>query len=234
MDVVQMGRPNRSGQVQYGPAALDRYQRLLDMGLGIDSTPASPLEIESVSSAMALFSKYVEENPGFREVLPDTITGNGTTLRRGSRTIELHWFGRGNTRGDLVVWLPEEGIAASGDLLVAPVPFGFNSYPSEWIATLDSVAALEPEVIIPGHGPVMHDLGYLRTVQQMLSEARDGVRRAVDEGMDLDAARRAVSLNQWRARIAGGEKWLNTLFDQFFLQPVVGRLYQETTGGLLQ
>jgi glyoxylase-like metal-dependent hydrolase (beta-lactamase superfamily II) len=233
-DIVAMGRPNREGQVRYGPAALERYQRLLDMGLGIDSTPVSPLEHVSVSSAIALFSKYVEENPDFREVLPDTLNGPGMALVRGSRTIELHWFGRGNTRGDLVAWLPSERIMATGDLLVAPVPFGFNSYPSEWIAVLDSIAARNPAVLVPGHGPVMRDLMFLNTVRQMLTAARDETRHAVREGLDADATRAAVTLDDWRARVAGDDKWLVTLFNQFFLQPVVARLYEEATNGPLQ
>ena len=233
-DIVAMGRPNREGQVRYGPAALERYQRLLDMGLGIDSTPVSPLERESVSSAIALFSKYVEENPGFREVLPDTLNGRTMTLVRGSRTIEVLWFGRGNTRGDLVAWLPRERIMATGDLLVAPIPFGFNSYPSEWIAVLDSIAVRNPAVLVPGHGPLMRDLTYLDTVRQMLVAARDQTRHAVREGLDADATRAAVTLNDWRARVAGDDKWLVTLFNQFFLQPVVARLYEEATNGTLQ
>jgi cyclase len=233
-DLIAMGRPNRAGQIQYGPPALARYQRLLDMGLGIDSLPASDAERASVTSAIALFSQYVEESPGYREVLPDTIAGSRMTLVRGGRTIELRWFGRGNTRGDLVTWLPRERIVSTGDLLVAPVPFGFNSYPSEWIAVLDSVAALHPAVLVPGHGPVMRDLSYLRTVQGMLRAARDQTRAAVAKGLSVEDTRAAVTLDDWRARVAGDEKWMNTLFHQFFLGPVVGRLYDEAKTGPLK
>ena len=36
-----------------------------------------------------------------------------------ARTIEILSLGKGHTRGDLVVWLPQEGILASGDLVYA-------------------------------------------------------------------------------------------------------------------
>jgi len=141
-DLIGLGRPNRGDQVRYAPAAADRYQRLLEAGLGLDSTAASPAEAAAVTSALGIIRQYVAEHSGYREVLPEGITGAGQTLVTEGRTIELRWFGRGNTRGDLVVYLPDQGIAATGDLLVAPIPLGFNSYPSEWIAVLDSIAAL--------------------------------------------------------------------------------------------
>src|SRR6185503_611457 len=66
-DLITLGRPNRQGQVRFGPQALARFQRLLDMGLGIDSTPASPAEAAAVRNAIRIFSRYVAENAGFRE-----------------------------------------------------------------------------------------------------------------------------------------------------------------------
>lgn len=233
-DLIASGRPNRVGTHEHAPAIADRFERLLKAGLGIDSLPASPLEQQTVTSALRIIRQYFAEKEGFREVLPDTIAASSTKLVRGRRVIELHWFGRGNTRGDLVVHLPAEHIVATGDLLVAPIPFGFNSYPSEWIGVLDSVAALRPGVIIPGHGRSMRDLEYLRTVQQMLDAARTATHAAVAQGMTLEDAQRTVTLEEWRIRLAGEEKWLNTLFSQFFRKPVVARLYEEAKNGTLK
>ncbi len=233
-DLIALGRPNRTGTVENAPPAVEHYARLLAMGLGIDSLPASELEKKSVTSALAIMRQYVAESGGFREVLPDSMTGRSITLRRGRRVIELHWFGRGNTRGDLVTWLPQEKIVSTGDLIVAPIPFGFNAYPSEWIAVLDSVAALGPAILVPGHGPVMRDLTYLRTVQQALQAAREGTRAAVERGVTAQDVQRAVPLDDWRVRMADDEKWLNTLFRQFFKGPVVARLYEEAKNGALK
>lgn len=233
-DLIALGRPNRDGTHEHAPAIADRFQRLLDMGLGIDSLPASPLEKQTVTSALRIIRQYFAERPGYREVLPDTLTGNHMRITRGNRVIDLHWFGRGNTRGDLVVHLPQEGVVATGDLLVAPVPFGFNSYPTEWLAVLDSVAALQPRALVPGHGAVMHDLEYLRTVQQMLRAAQTETRAALARGLEADAIQREVMLDTFRERMAGEEKWLNTLFRQFFKVPVVARYIEEAKAGGLK
>lgn len=118
-DLINKGRENRVMQVQYAAPVANRFDRLLSLGLGGDSTPATPMERASLTSAVRI-------------------------IRR-------------------------EAIVSTGDLVVAPIPFGFGSYPSEWLAVLDSVQALRPRVIVPGHGPVLWDLGYVKTVQRMLT-----------------------------------------------------------------
>jgi glyoxylase-like metal-dependent hydrolase (beta-lactamase superfamily II) len=237
-DLVALGRPNRAGTVQGAPPLVDRYQRLLDLGLGIDSTPVSPAERASLSSALTIMRRYLAEAPGFREELPDVLVDTAITLGRGARRVDVRWFGRGNTRGDLVVHVPGAGVVATGDLVVAPVPFAFNSYPSEWVAVLDSVSALQPRVLVPGHGPVMHELGYLRTVGRLLSAARAETRAAVARGLDAEGVRRAVTLDTLRALLAppgaGDETWATEMFRRFFRAPAVARLDQEARSGPLK
>lgn len=231
-DIVEKGRPNRGQQIQFAPAGADHFEQLLNLGLGGDSTPATPAERDALTSAVAIIRQYVVEHPGFREILPDTTVDRRLTLTTGGRTIELRWFGRGNTRGDLVTWLPQEGIVATGDLVVAPIPFTFNSYPSEWIAVLDSIAALHPAVIVPGHGPLMRDMSYLATVRRMLVTARDRVRPLVLAGLSADSVLALVKLEDLREEIAGQEKWSRTMFGMFYRRPVVSRLYEEAKNGL--
>src|SRR6185295_11133619 len=90
------------------------------------------------------------------------------TLGSGNAHVAIRWFGCANTRGDLVVSVPARGVVATGDLVVWPVPFGFNAYPSGWIGALDSVLALQPRIVLPGHGPVQRDLAYVQHERDML------------------------------------------------------------------
>ena len=62
VDLVERGRPNRAGQVQGAPPVLERFERLLGMGLGGDSTPATAMERASISSAVRIMRQYVVEN----------------------------------------------------------------------------------------------------------------------------------------------------------------------------
>jgi cyclase len=232
VDLIERGRPNRAGQVRGAPPALDPFDRLLAMGLGADSTPVTELERASLSSAVRIMRRYVAENAGYTEVLPDSTFDRSLTLRGGGRTIEVRWFGRANTRGDAVTFLPAERIVSTGDLIVAPIPFAFGSYPTEWIAVLDSIKALNPRVVVPGHGPVMRDLAYVNTVQRMIRTARGETAAAAARGLTADSALAAVRLDALRNEIAGEEKQLRAMFASFFRRPIVGRAYEEAKGTL--
>jgi cyclase len=229
-DLISKGRDNRAGQIKFAPPVADQIERLLGMGLGSDSTPTTPMERASLTSAVKIVRQYLVENAGYREVLPDSLVDRRMVLNGGGRTIEIHWFGRANTRGDVVTYLPREGIVSTGDLVVAPMPFGFGSYPSEWIAVLDSVEARRPRVIIPGHGPIMRDLAYVQQVKRMLTMARDSVRVAAAAGLSVDSTTKIVRLARLQAQLAGDEKWMKWAFGYFFRRPVIGRAYEEAKG----
>ncbi|MBX3174479.1 MAG: MBL fold metallo-hydrolase [Gemmatimonadaceae bacterium] len=226
-DMVALGRENREQQVRYAPAAADRFERLLAMGLGGDSTAVTRAEELALSSSVRIIREYVAETADFVEILPETLDSGRTVLPLAGRSIELRWFGRGNTSGDLVVWLPRERILATGDLVVWPVPFAFNSHPTEWTAVLDSIGALEPAIVVPGHGPLMSDLKYVRMVQSMLHIAREEVRSALRSGMSPDSVAAELQLSDLRNEVAGDDKWMRTMFGMFFRRPVVGLLIEE-------
>ncbi len=75
-----------------------------------------------------------------------------------------------------------ENILATGDPLVHPLPYGFGSFPAQWIETLDKVAAYDFELLVPGHGEVQRDIEYLRKRASGL----------MDEPTTIDGHHRAV------------------------------------------
>ena len=117
------------------------------------------------------------------------------TLRRGAREIQVLHLGKGNTPGDLVVYLPAEKIVATGDLVVRPFPFlGMDDHPVEWSATLGKIAELDIDLLIPGHGDVQHDLDYLHLVAELFASLGDQVRAGIDRGWDLETIKANVDL----------------------------------------
>jgi cyclase len=226
-DLKVLGIPNRKQQVEAVPQVVERFERLLSMGLGIDSTPASRAERTAVTSAIGIVRQYLNEAPGFRPVTPTDTVLRRMMLGQGRDRIDLLWFGPGNTQGDLVVHLPERGIVASGDLVVAPIPLAFNSYPASWVDVLDSLKALEPRILVPGHGPVMRNLRYLSSVQDWLSRIDSSATAAVERGDSLGQALGSVTLDDVRRQVTGNEKWMNFLFRQFFVKPAVTAAFQQ-------
>ena len=75
------------------------------------------------------------------------------TLWLGKLEVEIMQLGRGHTKGDTVVWLPQEKILFSGDLVeYDATPYAGDAYFTDWPATLDAVAALGAEKLVPGRG----------------------------------------------------------------------------------
>lgn len=163
-------------------------------------------------------------------VRPTVLVADSLVLLRGERRIVIRYLGRGNTRGDLSVWLPTERVLITGDLLVGPAPYAFGSYPTEWREVLGKLRTLPAAVIVPGHGPVQRDWAYLDLVREALEAVTTQVRAAVDRGLDLEATRKAVDLGALRERFAKGDARVGRGFDGFFVAPIVERAWREARG----
>ena len=84
-----------------------------------------------------------------------TFTGK-MTLWLGKLEVQLLQLGRGHTKGDTVVWLPQERTLLSGDLVeFGATPYAGDAYFKDWPQTLDNLAALKPAALVPGRGAAL-------------------------------------------------------------------------------
>jgi glyoxylase-like metal-dependent hydrolase (beta-lactamase superfamily II) len=84
-----------------------------------------------------------------------TFTGK-MTLWLGKLEVQLLQLGRGHTKGDTVVWLPQERTLLSGDLVeFDATPYAGDAYFKDWPQTLDNIAKLNPLALVPGRGPAL-------------------------------------------------------------------------------
>lgn len=87
---------------------------------------------------------------------PTLVFEQRMTLWIGKLQIEIMQLGRGHTKGDSVVWLPQDRILFSGDLVeYETTPYTGDAYLGEWPATLDAIAALKPAKLVPGRGAAL-------------------------------------------------------------------------------
>jgi glyoxylase-like metal-dependent hydrolase (beta-lactamase superfamily II) len=119
------------------------------------------------------------------------------TLDLGNRRVELRYLGRGHTSGDIVVWLPEEGILFAGDLVEAQAaPYMGDSYPGAWsTGTLDALADLSPRQLVGGRGPVVRGDAARTAVEDTRAFVRatlNGTRSVRESGGALKEAFAAV------------------------------------------
>jgi cyclase len=104
------------------------------------------------------------------------------------REAQLLTFTPAHTPADVAVWFPQTRVLLTGDIcFIGVTPLAVNGLISGWIAALDALIALKPNIVVPGHGPVgtLADLIILR--EYFTAIARLG-RSAVAEKLSLQDA----------------------------------------------
>ncbi len=86
---------------------------------------------------------------------PTTLVEDRLDLELDGMAVELLWVGPAHTAGDLLVHLPRERVVFTGDVLFRLcTPIGWEGTQAQWVRALDTIVALDPAVVVPGHGPL--------------------------------------------------------------------------------
>ena len=141
----------------------------------------------------------VQENywAALQEVVPtppNVTLERQMTLYRGGREIQLHFLGRGHTGGDVVVYLPEERIVCTGDLLGPNPSFMGDGYLNEWVETLDALAKLDFVTALPGHGAPVEGKAKIEHYKSYLTDLWNQLRRLHSAGVSAQDAAGRVDL----------------------------------------
>jgi len=86
---------------------------------------------------------------------PDVTFDDELTVDVGSRTVRLIELAPAHTDGDSVAFLPDSGVLFGGDLLfIGGTPISWSGAVDNWIAACDRMISWDPQVVVPGHGPI--------------------------------------------------------------------------------
>ncbi|HEY1328606.1 MAG TPA: MBL fold metallo-hydrolase [Casimicrobiaceae bacterium] len=130
----------------------------------------------------------VESVPGL--TWPTMVFEHRLTVWLGKLQVEVMQLGRGHTKGDTVVWLPQDRVLFSGDLVeYGATPYTGDAYLTDWPATLDAVEALNPARLVPGRGASLQTpqevKAALNGTREFITAMFDEVKRGVEQGNDL-------------------------------------------------
>ena len=112
------------------------------------------------------------------------------TLWLGKLEVQILQLGRGHTKGDTVAWLPQEKILFAGDLVeFGATPYAGDAYFKDWPQTLDNLAALKPEKLVPGRGAALQTPAQVQEglagTRAFISDLYDCVKESAAKGEDL-------------------------------------------------
>ena len=224
----------------FGPGSLmreekDSYglQKMLDTGKTPDGVALTEEEKAEVRAAIARKPAVLNELRNVKFQSATLTFDHDFSIDVGNREVQVKFLGKGNTAGDAVVYLPKEKIAIAGDLIAYPIPNMYDGYPVEWIQTLQNLAQLDADTIVPGHGPVLHDKSYIYLLRDFMKSAVDQVNERLRQTspamfQTVDDVSKAVDLTPFRERFAGNDKDLSAAFDNVSAE-LVKLVFQEAS-----
>jgi glyoxylase-like metal-dependent hydrolase (beta-lactamase superfamily II) len=217
----------------YGPKVEENIKPLRDMLATVKAPDGADIAPDRRQRIETAISEVEAARPEFDLMHyrgADLTFENEIDIDLGGRIVKLMHLGRGNTAGDLFAYVPDAKALITGDILVHPVPFSYGSYLSEWSVVLGKLADLDAAVIVPGHGPVMHDKVYLRQVRSLLDAVVAEVTRVWKPGMSGDDVRKVMDLGKQRDSFCHGDKGLENNFKASIETAGVDRVVQQLEG----
>ena len=168
----------------------------------------------------------VESVPGL--TWPSLTFQREMALWLGELEVRIMQPGRGHTKGDTVVWVADEKVLYSGDLVEFDAAcYTGDAYLADWPATLDKLAALKPEKLVPGRGPALETATQIEAgiayTRDFVGTLHSSAREAVAQGMNL------------KQTMAHARRAMDPKFDKVFIYEHclpfdVTRAYDEASG----
>jgi len=135
-------------------------------------------------------------------VTPTQLFDGRLSLDFEGTAIEIENRGPANSPDDSTIWLPRERILFAGDILVkSPLPYVGASWPVHWARVAHELESVPAALIVPGHGPVMTDHAYTRTLADLLDTTLVRVETLVRKGRSLAQVQDELSLDDIRAKV---------------------------------
>jgi cyclase len=186
LNIEQRGIPRVKHEITTMPAEIEKLKSDL-----AKATEAK--QKEELQNNLAQAEDYLSELKSMQVTLPTMTFDHSLILHRKSRTVELFWLGNAHTNGDVFVFLPKEKILITGDALHGWTPFMADSYPFEWITTLDNAEKLDFDQALGGHGDVMHGKEKFELWKQYFQDLLDETGKSYASGATLEQAQKQVA-----------------------------------------
>ncbi|MDP2416264.1 MBL fold metallo-hydrolase [Rhodoferax sp.] len=161
-----------------------------------------------------------EKMDGTVPVLPTRwLKDADTPLDLGGVAVQVVHRGGGHTPGDSMVWLPQSGVVFTGDVVYVDRILGLHpvSKTKTWVASFEALEALNPKVVVPGHGQVTTLAQAQRDTGQLLKALRAHMGQAVEAGTDIGAAVKSFDAAPFK-HLKHVDVWLPQLANRTYLE----------------
>lgn len=213
------------------PTRAQRFQKILDSGKNADGKAITPGDRKDYERALAGLGPVIAEFKTTSQLVPNVSFEKELNINLGNRPVEIKFVGRGNTAGDTVVYLPNDKLLITGDLVDHPVPYLFGGFPLDQVNTLQALSKFDANVIVPGHGDVLHDMSYIHQMIDFLQAVNSAIETEVNNGKTVEEVQESMpktfDVKTWREKFAGSDAQDGDFFDGSF-EGLVKASYAQT------
>jgi glyoxylase-like metal-dependent hydrolase (beta-lactamase superfamily II) len=131
----------------------------------------------------------------------DIMFDSSVEIDLGGLVVRLLTLGPAHTRGDNFIWVKQDGVLFGGDVITNrffPILPDADSSGKGWLTILDKLTALQPRMIVPGHGEV-DGIDVIARERELLQALQLRTRKVKSEGTSAAAAVKILS-EEFRAR----------------------------------
>lgn len=230
-DIEKKAIPSVKQDLESLPQRIEQAEKQLAAGKSQDGQQLTDEQKAQRRQQIDRQKAYLEELKQMQISLPTLTFERSLVMHRGPHPIHVLFFFKGHTRGDVVVYLPDQKVLVAGDLVTQGLPFPRDSYPGEWVKTLKALAELNFDQLIPGHGPVQKGKDHVNLLAQIFDSVVQQVKAVVKKGQSVEETKKAVNVESFRQAITGGNPQQNAAFDSR-TATLIERAYAEAKGDL--
>lgn len=168
-----------------------------------------------LQKGLTITDQLDKENNRTAYVIPNATFEDHLTLYLGGKEIRFLHLGNAHTAGDIIMWLPQEKIVATGDIVTAPIPLMPSPYTKDYVGVLNQIKALGFKTLVPGHGTVENDSQYIDLLIDTIQTVSTQMKSFVAQGLSEEKAIAKVDFSSVEKRFTHGDPFLTNRFQDY-------------------
>lgn len=120
------------------------------------------------------------------------------TVNQKLKEFQVKHLCRAHTNGDLVIFIPDEGILFSGDIVFdGRLPFLGSGNSKSWLQCLEEISKWDVKILLPGHGKILDSPKKIKEAidwtMRYIKDLRKAIKEMIREGCDVECVRKNIN-----------------------------------------
>jgi cyclase len=185
-------------------ASLAETPRQIDALRTRESKSTSAAEKAFCADQIRQIQAYQNEMQRYTLELPTITFAKSYAIQDKAHDLHLEFRGHAHTAGDVVVFCPQKRVVATGDMIHGFLPFIADGFPVSWPKTINSVAELAFDHVLPGHGPVHPNRQPMTNMRNYLEELTEKVAAGKKAGKSVADLQKTVTIASLKSMQSNG------------------------------